>query len=135
MTAVNLPAFAGYAAKTSSVTHDLPTRDIGTGTGVTGAGITIGTVIGGEAVGDLIAEAGTACLVPVSIRFENHFAKKASINSLNFCGASRNTRCPVFGITSACALGILAASALASSAFWPIFGRNASGALGRPGAL
>jgi hypothetical protein len=64
-----------------------------------------------------------------------YFARNPSISALNFSGASRNTRCPAFGITSARASGILAASAWASSAFWPIFGRSASGALGLPGAL
>ncbi len=64
-----------------------------------------------------------------------HFARNASNSSLNFSGASRNTRCPAFGSTSALASGILPASALASSAFWPIFGRIASGAFGLPGAL
>jgi hypothetical protein len=65
----------------------------------------------------------------------SHFPRKPSTSSSYFSGASRNTRCPVLGITSACAFGISSASDLARSALWPIFGRSASGAAGRPGAL
>ena len=57
-------------------------------------------------------------------------SRNPSTSSLYFAGASRNTRCPVSGITSARPFGIWAASAFASSALWPICGRSASGALG-----
>jgi hypothetical protein len=57
-----------------------------------------------------------AFLVPAlvalnSLHQKTHLARKVSISSLNFRGASRNARCPVLGITSARASGILAASA------------------------
>jgi hypothetical protein len=43
------------------------TTGTGTGIGVIGAGTAvIGTVIGGKAIGDLIAEAGTAYSIPAS---------------------------------------------------------------------
>ena len=45
-----------------------------------------------------------------------YFPIKPSNSSSYFARASRNTRCPVFGITSARAFGINAASACASSA-------------------
>ena len=45
------------------------TAVIGAGTAVIGDGIAItGIVIGGEAIGDLIATAGTSYSIPVSIR-------------------------------------------------------------------
>ena len=62
-------------------------------------------------------------------------ARNPSTSSSYLPGASRKTRCPVFGITSARPFAIFAASALASSAFCPIFERSASGALALPGAL
>jgi hypothetical protein len=114
----------------------------GVGAGVIGAGVAAGTMAGAGVIGIGIAAAGaTAAAIGVAAtgkavpRTETYLARKASISSLNRKGASRNTRCPAFGMTSALASGILAASALASSAFWPIFGRSASGALGLPGAL
>ncbi len=118
----------------------------GVGAGVTGAGVAAGTMAGAGVIGAGIAAAGTAAAIGVAAtgkavprlrcrRTETYLARNASISSLNFEGASRNTRCPAFGMTSARASGILAASALASSAFWPIFGRSAAGAFGLPGAL
>jgi hypothetical protein len=87
--------------------------------------------VGRKFAGGFLALRGAA-----SHRGAVHFsARNPSISSLNFCGASRNTRWPTPGITSALASGIFAASALANSAFCPIFGRSASGALGLPGAL
>ena len=90
----------------------------------------------------MFAQGGHRELVPtlrkrpkLLLQGTSHFFRKASSSSSYFAGASRNTRCPVLGITSTLAFGILAASALANSAFWPIFGRSASGALGLPGAL
>ncbi len=119
----------------------------GVGAGVTGAGVAAGTMAGAGVIGVGIAAAGTvAAAIGVAAigkavprlrcrRTVTYLARNASISSLNFEGASRNTRCPAFGMTSARASGILAASALASSAFWPIFGRSAAGAFGLPGAL
>src|SRR5215213_4301010 len=62
-------------------------------------------------------------------------ARKPSTSSLYLAGASRKTKWPVFATTSARPLAIPAASALASSAFCPIFARSASGAFALPGAL
>ena len=118
----------------------------GVGAGVTGAGVAAGTMAGAGVIGAGIAADGTAAAIGVAAtgkavprlrcrRTQTYLARNASISSVNLEGASRNTRCPVFGMTSARASGILAASALASSAFWPIFGRSAAGAFGLPGAL
>jgi hypothetical protein len=72
---------------------------------------------------------------PPRVMADDHFPRKPSSSSSYFAGASRNTRCPAFGMTSACASGINAANDFASAAFCPIFPRSASGAFALPGAL